>query len=229
MMNRMEFYKRLVVVLVALCPFTACFAQQQSLRQQLDSLSREIRLHPQSTDLRLKKAAVNIELGQWDYAVEEYGEVLKLDAQDLAALFFRAYCYTNLRRYPLALQDYQALLRLQPRHLEARLGLAMVCEKMGRSMDALDHYNLLVQQYPDSAVCYAARAAYETSRRQYDVALYDWDEAISRRPLNADYVVSKVDVLLTLRRNDEARQTLEEAVKRGIPTGMFHEWFEKTR
>jgi len=199
----------------------------QTLTQQLDSLKREIDLHPESTDLRLKKAAVNIELAQWDYAVEEYDRVLRLDPHNLAALFYRAYCHTSLRRYPLARQDYETLLRQQPRHLEARLGLATVCEKSGRHTEAFDHYNLLVQQFPDSAICFAARAAYETSSRQYDAALYDWDQAITLQPQNADYVVSKVDVLLTLQRQEEARKTLNEALHRGIPRGILLEWFKK--
>jgi tetratricopeptide (TPR) repeat protein len=202
-------------------------AKGQTLTQQLDSLKREIDLHPESTDLRLKKAAVNIELAQWDYAVEEYDRVLRLDPHNLAALFYRAYCHTSLRRYPLARQDYETLLRQQPRHLEARLGLATVCEKSGRHTEAFDHYNLLVQQFPDSAICYAARAAYETSSRQYDAALYDWDQAITLQPQNADYVVSKVDVLLTLQRQEEARKTLNEALHRGIPRGILLEWFKK--
>ena len=224
-----KMWRRVIVLsLFHLFTFSPLLAQsQQSWRQRLDSLNREIDRQPESTDLRLKKAAVNIELGQWDYAVEEYDRVLRLDPRNLAALFYRAYCHTSLRRYPLARRDYEALLRQQPRHLEARLCLATVCEKSGRDAEAFDHYNLLVQQFPDSAVCYAARAAYETSHRQYDTALYDWDQAISLQPKNADYVVSKVDVLLTLQRRDDARQVLNDALRRGIPRALLREWLQK--
>ena len=196
--------------------------------QQLDSIRREIEKQPESVDLRLKKAALNIELGQWDYAVEEYDRVLRGDPHNLAALFYRAYCHTSQRRYPLARQDYETLLRHQPRHLEARLCLATVCERMRRDAEALDHYNLLVQQYPDSAICYAARAAYETSHRQYDTALYDWEKAVELQPRNADYVVSKVDVLLMTGRREEARQTLDEGVRSGIRRGLLMEWYKRT-
>ena len=60
----------IVLSLFHLFTFSPLLAQsQQSWRQRLDSLNREIDRQPESTDLRLKKAAVNIELGQWDYAV----------------------------------------------------------------------------------------------------------------------------------------------------------------
>ena len=50
-------------------------------RDSLTALNRLIDNQPQSTDLRLKKAAVNIELEQWEYAIEEYGRVLGIDAE----------------------------------------------------------------------------------------------------------------------------------------------------
>ena len=70
----------------------------QTTRQWRDSLAvlnRLIEQQPSSTDLRLKKAAVNIELEQWEYAIEEYGNVLRLDSKNLAALYYRAYANTH--------------------------------------------------------------------------------------------------------------------------------------
>ena len=204
----------------------------QTSRQWRDSLTvlnRQIELNPRSTDLRLHKAAVNIELGQWEYAVEEYGQVLRIDPQNLAALYYRAYANAHLRQFQLARSDYQSFLQLSPLHMEARLGLAMVCEKMGRRTDALDQYNQLVEMFRDSAVCYAARAAYETILDMTDAALYDWDKAIRLQPTNADYVVTKVELLFRLERKDEAREELEKALRRGIPRGVLKEWFDKCR
>lgn len=204
-------------------------AQNNMWRDSLAVLNRGINDNPRSTDLRLKKAAVNIELNQWSYAIEEYGNVLRLEPRNLAALYFRAYAYTHQRQYALAKADYETFLSVAPVHMEARLGLAMVNEKMGRVTDTMDELNRLVEMFPDSAVTWAARATFETTRKQYDMALYDWSEAISRAPQNADYVVSQADVLLTLGRRDEARKQLYAAVGRGIPRGVLHEWIAKCK
>jgi tetratricopeptide (TPR) repeat protein len=201
----------------------------QQWRDSLQVLNRMIDQWPRSTDLRLKKAAVNIQLGQWDYAVEEYANVLRLDEKNPAALYYRAYALTHLRQYAQARADYEKLLQEVPLHMEGRLGLALVNEKMGRTRDALDGYNQLVEMFPDSALCYAARAAFESTQQQYDVALYDWDEAIRRQPSNADYVVTKADLLIALGRYDEARSTLEKALQQGVPRGVLREWFDKCR
>ena len=193
-----------------------CAQTPQQWRTTLDSLNKEIRLQPSSTDLRLKKAAVNIELGQWEYAAEEYGRVLRIDPQNPAARYYRAYTFMHLRQYAQAKSDYESLLLQTPLHLEARLGLAYVNEKMGRKTDAADEYNRLVEMFPDSAVVYAARAAFETSQKQYDTALYDWDEALRRKPDNADYITGKADVLLAMGRKDDARRLINDAIKRGV-------------
>ena len=158
-------------------------AQAQTPREWRDSVStliEAIRKNPRSTDLRLKKAEANINLQQWEYAIEEYGNVLRLDERNLAALYFRAYCHSQLRHYDMAKADYDAFLAIHPQHFEAHLGRAHVLQKMGRKADILDELNLMVQQFPDSAMAYAARAAYETEQKDYDVALYDWDEALRR-------------------------------------------------
>ena len=178
------------------CWLTAVSAMGQTPQQWRDSLAvlnKGIEHYPKSTDLRLRKAAVNIQLDQWEYAVEEYGNVLRIDPENLAALYYRAYCNSHLRQYAMAKSDYESFLKLAPMNMEARLGLALVDEKMGRKTDALDQYNQLVQMFPDSAVCYAARASYETTLEQYDAALY---------------VATKADLLTRLGRKDEARRLL---------------------
>ena len=220
--------KNLILLLIAVATAQTTTAQTaQQWRDSLTVLNRMIDREPRSTDLRLRKAAVNIQLGQWDYAIDEYGKVLMIEPDNPAALYYRAYCLTNQRQYAMARSDYEAFLRKMPTHMEARLGLATVYARMGRVTDARDQYNQMVEMFRDSVVCYVARAVFETSQQQYDVALYDWDEAISRQPQNVDYVASKVDLLLKLERRKEALEELEKALQRGVPRGVLKEWIDK--
>jgi tetratricopeptide (TPR) repeat protein len=111
------------------CWLTAVSAMAQTPQQWRDSLAvlnKGIEHYPKSTDLRLRKAAVNIQLDQWEYAVEEYGNVLRIDPENLAALYYRAYCNSHLRQYAMAKSDYESFLKLAPMNMEARLGLALV-------------------------------------------------------------------------------------------------------
>ena len=207
-------------------------ANAQTPKQWRDSVSvliAQLDRQPNNIDLRLKKAEANINLSQYDYAADEYSKVLKLDERNLAALYFRAFCHTQLRHYDMARADYEAFLAIQPEHLEAHLGLAHVLQLLNRRADAVDELNRSVQMFPDSADAYAARAAYETQLEQYDAAIYDWDEAIRLRPNDAALTVSKVDILLSLGRKNEAREALDNAVKQGTPRAALKEWFDKCK
>ena len=208
---------------------TASAQSRSEWRDSLETLTRQLNRTPADIDLRLRKAEANINLEQWDYALAEYGKILHVDEHNLAALYFRAYVHTQQNHYDLARVDYETFLGLQPRHFEARLGLAHVLQKMGRKTDTVDQLNTLVEQFPDSATAYAARAAFETEQQQYDIALFDWDEAIRRQPQNAGFVVSKADILIRQNRHSEARTELMGAIRRGIPHYALKEWLDKCK
>lgn len=216
-------------VLFYLSVITAVAQSRQEWRDSLETLSASLKQDPDNIDLRLRKAEADIQLERWDYALAEYGRILRTDEKNLAALYFRAYVHERQKHYDLARVDYESFLAIQPLHLEARLGLAHILQKMGRRSDAMDVLNQIVQMFPDSADAYAARAAFETKYLQYELALYDWNEAIRLRPDNEGFVISKVDLLIRLKRKKEAREALDALVSKGKPRGMLKEWYDRAR
>lgn len=217
-------YKFLFIIIFLLC---SVGSKGQSAEQFFNAESKLS--NAQLCDTLLKQAAGNIERKQWDYAIEKYGKVLEIDEKNLAARYFRAYAHVKLRHYDWAKSDYETFLEIVPKHLEAELGLAYVYEKLGKGRDAFDMYNRIVQQFPDSASAYAARAVYEQANDLHEVALYDWEQAIRRSPSNTDYMISRVELLITLRRNDEAREALEEIERHGVPRGELRGWYRKLK
>ena len=177
----------------------------------------------------MRKAAINLELQQWEFAVDEYKTVLQHDENNLTALFYRAYAYTHLRRYDLAKNDYNDILFNEPTHMEARIGLSYVYQLMGKRNDALDLLNIVVEQYPDSVAGYVARASLETEMKQYESALYDWEKAIKLIPDNTDYQLSYVEVLIRMGRNDAARRELDKLANRGVSQGLLREYYKKIK
>ena len=201
----------------------------QNWRDTLSVLSCQIDKSSWSTDLHLRKANANLQLAQWQYAVDEYTLILQHDTQNPAALFYRAYANTHLRRFQLSKNDLTLLLSLFPRHYEARLSLAIVLEQLGQRQEALDQLNQTIEQHADSASAYAARANMERRMKQDEAALYDWQRAEQLSPRDPLFVVSHVDLLLVLERRKEARRVLDAAVDRGIPRGMLKEWYDKCK
>ena len=223
-------YRKGLILCVAILSQHLAFAQNTpNWRDSLTAINKQIAESAWSTDLHLRKAAVNMELKQWQYAVDEYALILQREPKNPAALFYRAYANTHLRRFDLSRNDLNDLLAIVPTHFEGRLSLSVVLQQLGRKQEALDMLNQTIQLHQDSAVAYAARANLERQLKQDDVALYDWERAEQLSPRDPTYVVSHVDLLLVLGRKKEARRVLDAAVKRGIARGMLAEWYEKVK
>ena len=221
--------RSLIIIAMLLCGFCAKAQTPKQWRDSVSVLIDAINKNPKDVNLRLLKGEANINLKQWEYAVQEYGYVLRLDEKNLAALFFRAFCHTQLRHYDLAKVDYETFLTIQPEHFEAHIGLAHTLRQLGRRTDTFDELNRIVQLFPDSAEAYAARASYEVEQGLYNAAVYDWDEALRLQPSNVEFAVSKVDALLRQGRRQEARDVLDTLVRRGTPRGALKEWYDQLK
>lgn len=206
--------------------------QAQTTKEMRDSLkaaARELSFHPDSVDLMLKKASWNLQLGEWSYAKDEYDKALSLQPTNIAALYYRAYVNERLNRYHFARLDYEHLLTLVPGNFEAQLGLALLNQKDNRFTQAMDQINRLVNQYPDSALAYAARGGMERERKMYELAIYDYGEAIKRDSRNVDYRVNRIDLYLILGRREEAREDLDSLVRMGVPRPSLSAFYNRLK
>lgn len=209
---------------------TALKAQtQKQWRDSLSAVNSQIAAHPDSIQLQLQKANINLQLLEWENAAQICNEVLKKDTLNLSALYYRAYANNNMRRYELAKNDYEDFLKISLRNMQARLGLAYTLIKLKRNVQALDQMNNLVEMFPDSSIVYAARAELEKEMKSYETALYDWDEALKREPGNTDYIISKAEVLICLDRKREAKNLLDFLVRNGIARGTLKELYAKCK
>lgn len=227
----MKSEKRIIALLFLSLTMTLSVSAQshQDLRDSLAKASEALAFHQDSIDLRLKKAAWNIELRQWEYAKDDYDKVLFFQPDNLAALYYRAFVNEKLGRYNFARLDYENLLKLVPGNFEAQLGLALLNEKDHRKTEAMDLMNRIVNQYPDSAVAYAARAGMEKDRGQLELAEYDFSEAIKRSPANVDYLLGRADVYLLENKKRKAIGDLKELERLGVSRVELLELYKRAR
>ena len=134
-----------------------------------------------------------------------------------------------MRRYELAINDYEDFLRMSPRNMQARLGLAYTYIQLKRNAQAMDEFNNLVEMFPDSSIVYAARAELEKEMRSYETALYDYNEALKREPDNQDYIISKAEVLISMDRKREAKALLDQLVRSGVARGALKDLYAKCK
>ena len=202
---------------------------RKALRDSLKLAMEQLSYHPDSVDLRLRKAAWNMQLGEWQYAKDEYDRVLNHHPDNLAARYYRAYANTQLRRYNFARLDYETVLRVVPGNFDARLGLALLNQKDHHYTEAMDGVNMLVSTYPDSATAWAARAGIEKERDMKELAAYDYGEALRREPDNRDWLLARADLLIALRRYNEARKDLDRLVALGVSRGQLRDMYRQAK
>jgi hypothetical protein len=202
---------------------------KSALRDSLTVATEALAYHPDSVDLRLRKAGWNVRLEQWQYALDEYSYVLKQEPNNIAALFYRAYVNERLYRYRFARLDYEHLLRIVPGHFEGALGLALLNQKDKHYTEALDGINQLVNAYPKSAIAWAARAGMEEEQGMLELSEYDYTQAIELAPNNTDYLLSRADIRIRLGQLGKARQDLEALVKLGMTRAALGKWFDKCK
>lgn len=191
-------------------------AQTNPLRDSLLVATHALEQHTDSVDLRLKRASWYLLLEKWNSAKDDYDLILAHYPNNVAALFFRAYANERLGRYGFARQDYNNLLKLVPGHFEAQLGLILLNQKDKHYTEAMDGINGLIEQYPTSAVAYAARAGMEEERGLLTLAEYDYTQAIMRDPNNTDYIIQRIEVYKKQKKYEQAKRDAALLRKMGI-------------
>ncbi len=215
---------------LAMLSFLPLRAQtNQDLRDSLARATEQLAYAPDSIDLRLKKVAWNIELEQWAYAKDDLDKVLFLNNTNIAGLFYRAFVNEKMKRYNFARLDYQNLLVLVPGNFQAQLGLALLNQHDRHYTEAYDGINSLIEQYPDSAVAYAARGGMEQERNMLDLAEYDYARAMALDSTSQDYVVNHLDILIALGRTTEAYQDLDRLLVMGVKSGQLQDFYARLR
>jgi tetratricopeptide (TPR) repeat protein len=93
----------------------------------------------------------------------------------------------------------------------------------------MDGVNMLVSTYPDSATAWAARAGIEKERDMKELAAYDYGEALRRQPDNRDWLLARADLLIALRRYDEARKDLDRLIVLGVSRGQLRDMYRQAK
>ena len=114
-------------------------------------------------------------------------------------------------------------------NFQAQLGLALLNQKDKHYTEAYNGINMLIEQYPDNAIAYAARGGMEKEKGQLEAAEYDYAKAMELDADNADYVLNHLDLLILLKRRNEAYADLQRLMKMGYSKGQLLEFYNRLK
>lgn len=211
---------------------------QQELRDSLSMINRLIEQHPNAYKLKLRKAALNIEFGEWEYALDEYNKVLEIVPDNPTALYYRGYVYQHQRRFADARRDYERLLLAEPQNEHALMGLILANLEDNHITEAFDGANRMVEMFPSSAQAYAVRAEVERHENMMSPALEDICKAIEiedvevqkKYPVTVDdditaYQLTAFELYMQQKDHKAARGCLDYLIKNGVPRAYLNSYY----
>jgi tetratricopeptide (TPR) repeat protein len=124
----------------------------------------------------------------YDRALEEFEQAIKLDPRSSVALFGRAQVYLHTQKYDLAIKDADLAIELFPANAAAYLvrGVAYARKQdYGRAIESLDQ---AIKLDPVCSVGFLHRADAYGGKSDYAPAVADFDRAIELTPTSANVV-----------------------------------------
>ena len=112
--------------------------------------------------------------GQWDKAINDYDEAIRLNPEFVTALNNRANAYYKKGHFDQAIADFDEAVRLKPDFAEALSNRGNVYRKKGLIERAIEDYDKAIGLNPDDARVFAERGLAYEKKGEQRLALRDY-------------------------------------------------------
>jgi tetratricopeptide (TPR) repeat protein len=119
---------------------------------------------------------------QYEAAMVDYTEAIRLKPDDSDAYSSRASSYEALQQNDKALSDYTEAIRLKPTNYWAYYGRGFLYALLQQYDKAVSDSNEMIRLEPNNVVGYSIQALAYSDLKQYDKAITDYTEAIRLAP-----------------------------------------------
>ena len=150
----------------------------------LSVLNRCVANAPQSTACRLRRAEMNIHLGQVERAFDDLNAALKLDDQLHEAYWMKGKLYEGLGNVDLARSSYATAVEVRPDFYDGFIALGLFCASQGDAL-AEEYYRSAIELRPQSVEAHYNLAMHLQERGDLDEALATYDRILELDPNNA--------------------------------------------
>jgi len=168
---------------------------------------------PNNPDLLNLIAFANLQLENFDTAFEAYSSSLKINPNQVGALFNRAIVNEKLQNQVQALNDYDAALNLDPNNLDIYQNKSAILEELGKFKDALKNINKVIELSPNNFMALSNRGKIFQALFEHKMAKIDFDCAIKIAPNNSFLYVNRGNFFKNIGKLNEAKKDYLKALK----------------
>ena len=153
------------------------------------------------------------EAEQYDKAIADYTEAIRLKPDYAEAYDGRGQAYFRLKQYDKAISDYNEAIRIKADFAEAYSNRAFAYTRAGQYDKAIADCNEAIRIKPDLAEAYKNRANPHNSLQQYEDAINDCNEAIRLKPDYAEAYANRATGYNGIKQYDKAIADCDEALR----------------
>ena len=189
-----------------------CLIKEKRFVEARISLNRVIALEPTLADAYNNRAAVSLELKEYQDALADCDHAISLTPNFADAYSNRASALNKLKRRQEALASYDKALALRPDLAGAWLGRGNVYSELKLFDKALAAYDRALALRPNLAEAWLCRGHAMAESKHFSEALATYDKALAIDPHLAAAWLGRANIFLELKRHDEALVAIDNAL-----------------
>jgi tetratricopeptide (TPR) repeat protein len=133
-----------------------------------------------------QRGLAEIKQQNWDAAINDFGEALKLKEDDATAHRFRAFAYMSKQDWNNALEDYTTVLKEKKNDVEALERRAFVEMQLKQYDKALADYSDAIKQQPKNVDALLGRSYIYEVTKKIEPGLSDVEAVLKIQPTNGE-------------------------------------------
>ncbi len=179
----------------------------------IDRINELLRAQPDSARLYSGLAAVRLELGDIDKAIEDCSIAIRLEPRSAEAYNNRGYMYTEKGDFDQAVKDFDYAIGLDPNHAAAYDNRGLVWSAKEQYDKAIGDHTTAIRLDPKNSRYYNNRGNVYSATGDHIKAIEDFNEAIRLDPQEAVAYNNRGNARYFLKLYDRALADFAEAIR----------------
>jgi len=184
------------------------------MKEALEAFELGLSVAPHSSVIRTNRARTRLFIGDYEGALTDLDETLRIDSVQEWALQMRGLLLLGKNETEKAKKDFNTLARLYPDNSTSMSGLARVAEREGNFTNALRLYDeaIIIDDNPETRF---SRILLKIKMEKYSDASEDISKSMQKYPEHPDFYLARGYLHRLNYRNQEARIDKKIALDKG--------------